>query len=146
MSGGHLLVGGRSRRRAAVQQASGVVATYNPDTINWDLGTVSAYCSTWDTPTCRWRVADVTVGRRSAARPATGAHGEIYSPLVAASSWYVRTRARRGEDCLDVGVEQLACMRDALGRIGDEHGDGGERCAATETDEVDVEKRGEKGD
>uniref|UniRef100_A0A0D3HNJ8 Barwin domain-containing protein n=1 Tax=Oryza barthii TaxID=65489 RepID=A0A0D3HNJ8_9ORYZ len=81
---------------AAAQQASGVVATYNPDTINWDLRAVSAYCSTWD--------ADM--------------------PLA----W--RRCYGCGEDCVGVGVEQFACMRDAA-RVGvcagDEHGDGGER-------------------
>lgn len=102
---------------AAAQQASGVVATYNPDTINWDLRAVSAYCSTWDADMpLAWRRC---YGWTAFCGPA-GAHGE---PSCA-------TRRACGEDCVGVGVEQFACMRDAA-RVGvcadDEHGDGGER-------------------
>ncbi|XP_052137403.1 pathogenesis-related protein PR-4-like [Oryza glaberrima] len=58
---------------AAAQQASGVVATYNPDTINWDLRAVSAYCSTWDADMpLAWRRR---YGWTAFCGPA-GAHGE----------------------------------------------------------------------
>uniref|UniRef100_A0A0E0J3S6 Barwin domain-containing protein n=1 Tax=Oryza nivara TaxID=4536 RepID=A0A0E0J3S6_ORYNI len=89
---------------AAAQQASGVVATYNPDTINWDLRAVSAYCSTWDADMpLAWRRC---YGWTAFCGPA-GAHGE---PSCA-------TRRACGEDCVGVGVEQFACMRDAA-RVG----------------------------
>uniref|UniRef100_A0A0E0F770 Barwin domain-containing protein n=1 Tax=Oryza meridionalis TaxID=40149 RepID=A0A0E0F770_9ORYZ len=91
---------------AAAQQASGVVATYNPDTINWDLRAVSAYCSTWD--------ADMPAG----VAPVLRLDG-VLRPRRRARRALLRGAARRacGEDCVGVGVEQFACMRDAA-RVG----------------------------
>ncbi|KAB8115729.1 hypothetical protein EE612_056425, partial [Oryza sativa] len=86
-SGGRRLVGVRRRGGAA---ASGVVATYNPDTINWDLRAVSAYCLTWDADMpLAWRRC---YGWTAFCGPA-GAHGE---PSCA-------TRRACGEDCVGVG-------------------------------------------
>ncbi|XBI50394.1 hypothetical protein VPH35_113805 [Triticum aestivum] len=56
---------------AAAQSASNVRATYNfynPEKINWDLNTASAYCATWDAGmSLAWRSKD--------GRHVSGAHG-----------------------------------------------------------------------
>ncbi|EEC68475.1 hypothetical protein OsI_36721 [Oryza sativa Indica Group] len=93
---------------AAAQQASGVVATYNPDTINWDLRAVSAYCSTWDADMpLAWRRC---YGWTAFCGPA-GAHGE---PSCA-------TRRACGEDCMT----NTATAASAVARVVDQCSTGG---------------------
>ena len=65
---------------AAAQQASGVVATYNPAQVDWDLGAAGAFCATWDAEMpLAWRQR---YGWTAFCGPA-GDHGK--------ASWYVST-------------------------------------------------------
>uniref|UniRef100_A0A0D9XTR0 Barwin domain-containing protein n=1 Tax=Leersia perrieri TaxID=77586 RepID=A0A0D9XTR0_9ORYZ len=94
--------------RAAAQQASGVVATfnqYNPERIGWDLRAVSAFCSTWDADMpLAWRQR---YGWTAFCGPA-GAHGEPSCGRclqVTNTATGVRATARVVDQCSNGGLD-----------------------------------------
>uniref|UniRef100_A0A0E0MGR7 Barwin domain-containing protein n=1 Tax=Oryza punctata TaxID=4537 RepID=A0A0E0MGR7_ORYPU len=99
----------------AAQQASGVVATYNlynPDTINWDLRAVSAYCSTWDADMpLAWRRR---YGWTAFCGPA-GTHGELSCGrclLVTNTATGASAVARVVDQCSNGGLDvEVALFR-----------------------------------